>query len=106
MAELSIKQILESESYKHQKDIVKRAINKNVTPLKIDNGLFAPARLADLRRVLSVDYNTFKKTDSEKAELSTLKDSYIKKMKKSFPDWTQKTSGKIKFLQFHTKSIW
>lgn len=106
MAEVSIAQILESESYKHQKEVVNRAINKNVHPVKLDNTMYAPARLADIRRVMSVDYKVFEKTEKEKGMALTLKKQYLKAMRAMYPNWTKRSAGKAEFLTIHAKNIW
>ena len=106
MAEPSIAQILESESYKHQKEVTNRAINKNVHITKIDGTLYAPARLADLCRVHSVDYSVFKKTETEHNLAFNLKKRYEKEMKQKFPQWTRKQSTKPEYLSINVKNIW
>jgi hypothetical protein len=106
MAEPSISQILESESYKHQKEVVNRAINKNVHPTQIQGTWYSPARLADPRRVLSVDIKTFQKTDKERGELITLKKQFKKQMRAKFPNWEKRKSTKPEYLSVNVKNIW
>jgi hypothetical protein len=72
--ELSFKQILESEAYAQQKEIVFKEINKTQTILKNKNGVFAPASgIPSNNRVLHIDYKEFKKSPEERAELATIK---------------------------------
>jgi hypothetical protein len=106
MAETSFIKMVESESYKNQVQSVNRAINYSVRPSKIGDTLYAPARFADLGRVLSVDYTAFKKTPKERGELITMKKRYIKEMKAKFPGFEKRKSTKKEYLTLNVKNIW
>lgn len=57
--DINFKEILESDAYRMQKDVLFKEINANR---------------------LDIDYSVFKKTDEEKAKLATMKAAY-KRMK-------------------------
>lgn len=106
MADLALNKFLDSESRKQQVEVVQRAINKNVHPIKISNVWYAPARLADLRRTLSVDYSTFKKTPKERGDIATLKKAYLKEMRAKDPNFVKRKSTKKEYLTINHKDIW
>jgi hypothetical protein len=106
MAESSFIKMVESQSYKNQVASVNRAINSSVRPSKIGDTWYAPARMADLGRVLSVDYPAFKKTSKERGELITLKKKYLKEMKAKFPGFEKRKSTKKEYLTLNVKNIW
>ena len=98
--------MIESESYKNQVASVNRAINNSVRPSKIGDVWYAPARMADLGRVLSVDYAAFKKNAKERGQLLTLKKKYLKEMKAKYPGFEKRKSTKKEYLSLNVKNIW
>lgn len=68
--EVSFKDILESNHYADQKNVVFKAINRTQLP---DKGYAPPSSLPHSSRVVSVDYSTFKHTPEEVDDIYTMK---------------------------------
>ncbi len=78
--EPTVKEILESEDYQQQKEIVNRAINWGSI-------------------LYAADQKVFEKTKVEKERVKELKRSWLTKMRAKYPDFTRKSSSKKKFRQ-------
>lgn len=78
--EITVREILESDDYQTQKDIVQRAINWGAKEYRVDQ-------------------RVFKKDDNEKDRLKYLKTKWLAKMRKEYPDFTKKNGGKKKYRQ-------
>jgi len=100
--DVSFREMLESPSYIQARNVVTKAISNNVHAYKTNSRqphFYAPDRFADPCRTMSVDYSVFKKTNEEKAKLSTLKANYREEMRRKYKNWTKRNSGKQQFLQ-------
>lgn len=71
---MSFKEIMESNHYQQQKEIVFNSINKTQQVEKTKNAVYAPpSTLPYITRTMSTDYSEFKKTDEEKLQVASFK---------------------------------
>ena len=72
--EISFKEIMESNHYAQQKEVVFNSINKTQVIEKTKTATYAPpSSLPSINRTMSVDYSTFKKLPGEAGEIATMK---------------------------------